>query len=104
FLVTVPVVLVRSIGDSAAMTVAFERQSRLVAPKTSFGDVPFTSQAKPLSRPVLHVPPRMPSFGVPSPRHRGHGRTLVRPEKMRQATTWVLAPAPVSTSVVPVNE
>ena len=100
--VAVPVVFVRSIGNDAS-TLVDGRQSRLVLPKFSFGDDPFTSHAAPASVPPLHVPPRTPSFGVASPTHCGHGCGLVAPPNTREIRCGELVLVPSSMFAVPVN-
>ena len=76
---TVPVEFERSIGNAAICAPEVGGQSRLVAPKNTFGDEPFTSQLWPLFTPESQVPPRTPSFGVASPTHFGHGVATVAP-------------------------
>ena len=55
---TVPVEFERSIGNAAICAPEVGGQSRLVAPKNTFGDEPFTSQLWPLFTPESQVPPR----------------------------------------------
>jgi len=101
-LVAVPVV-VSTRSRSAASTLVDGRQSRLVSPKSSVGDTPLASQTAPTSSPVSHVPPRMPSFGVASPTHRGHGPGVVAPPNTRASSCDALVLTPLSRFVVPLS-
>ena len=68
-----PVELLRLIGSDATRAPPVGGQSRLVLAQYGFGELPFTSQVRPIFCPASHVPPRTLSFGVPSPTQRGHG-------------------------------
>ncbi len=100
--VTVPVVFERLIGKVAITPPASGGQSRLVEPKATLGEEPVMSQILPVRCPPEHVPPRMPSFGVASPSHCGHGSLSVGPEKTCDERFAVVAADPVSTLAVPV--
>src|SRR6266403_1179094 len=71
--VSVPVELLRLIGSAATTAPEAGGQSRLVLPQNRFIELPFTSHVRPAFGPTSQVPPRLPSFGVVSPTHFGHG-------------------------------
>ena|SRR5438309_2837799 len=99
--VTVPVVLLRLIGRAATTAPGSAGQSRLVVPQNGFTELPLTSHVSPAFGPASQVPPRLPSLGVVSPIHLGHGFGF-GPVETREIKWTFAAPLPVVTFAVPV--
>ena len=101
--VSVPVELLRLIGSAATTAPETGGQSRLVLPQNRFIELPFTSHVRPAFGPTSQVPPRLPSFGVVSPTHFGHGFGF-GPVETREINWTCDAALPVVTFAVPVIE